>query len=363
MKTTAAVLHNPDGQLSLETVTLDEPRDDEIIVRVEACGICQMDIEARQMLPTPSVLGHEGAGIIEQVGKGVRDLRLGQRVIMSYAWCGHCPQCRDNKPYICDESWSINFSGTRFDGSATLFLDQQPLTAAFFQQSSFARHVITPAQNVVAVDIDDIPPHFLAALPCGVLTGAGTIANTLNVQRGKGLIVFGAGTVGLSAIMAARIRGAEPIFAVDIHQDRLDLATELGATHVINALESDVSDEVHQCFPTGVHYAVETSSNAHSFNAAIDCVEIGGQVAITSLPHPMEDFSFQPYQFYTKAASLHAVSVGSAVAKNFIPQMLRWHRDGQFPFDKLVTSYAFEDINQACADVGSGKTVKAVLTM
>jgi len=315
------------------------------------------------MLPTPSVLGHEGCGIIELVGKNVKDLKPGQRVIMSYAWCGNCPRCQDQKPYICDHSWPINFSGTRLDGSTTMFLNDKPLTAAFFQQSSFAQHVITSERNVVAVDGDDVPPSFLAALPCGVLTGAGTVVNTLDIQRGKGLMVFGAGTVGLSAIMAARIQGADPIIAIDIHEKRLKLARDLGATHCINARDCIVADKLRALFPAGVRYAIETSSHTDSFNAAIDCIENGGQIAITSLPHPMEDYSFKPYTLYTKGASLHAVSVGSAVAGDFIPQMLRWHRDGRFPFDRLVTTYPFEDINRACADVGAGKTIKAVLTM
>jgi len=363
MQTIAAVLHHPEESFSLETVSLDDLKDDEIIVRIEACGICQMDIDARKMLPTPSVFGHEGSGIVEQVGMTVKDLKPGQRVIISYAWCGDCPRCHDHKPYICDESWPINFSGTRLDGSATMFLNDKPLSAAFFQQSSFARHAITSERNVVAIDGDDIPPSFLAALPCGVLTGAGTVVNTLDVQPGKGLIVFGAGTVGLSAIMAARIRDANPIIAVDIHESRLKLAEDLGATHCLNARDSDVADKLHKLFPAGVHYAIETSSQTNSFNAAIECIETGGQIAITSLPHPMEDFAFKPYAFYTKAASIHAVSVGSAVASDFIPQMLQWHRNGQFPFDRLVTTYPFEDINRACADMSSGKTIKAVLTM
>ncbi len=363
MQTTAAVLHSPDEQLSLETVSLDDPRNDEIVVRIEACGICQLDIEARKMLPTPSVLGHEGTGIVEQVGADVKDLVPGQRVIISYAWCGHCPRCRENKPYICDESWLINFSGTRPDGSTTMFLNDKPLSAAFFQQSSFAQHVITSERNAIAVDGDDLPPGLLAALPCGVLTGAGTVVNTLNIRSGKSLIVFGAGTVGLSAVMAGQIAGANPIIAVDIHENRLKLAESLGATHSLNARNTDIAKKVKKMFPTGVHYAIESSAQASSFNTAIECIENGGQIAITALPHPMENFAFKPFAFFTKAASIHAVSVGSAVASDFIPQMLRWHRDGRFPFDRLVTTYPFEDINRACADIISGKTIKAVLTM
>ena len=362
MKTTAAILHDPHGELFLESVTLDNPRDDEVIVKIEACGICQLDIEARKMLPTPSVFGHEGVGVVLEVGSAVRGFHPGQRVIVSYAWCGTCPKCEQHQAYICDKSWEINFGGSRLDGSATLFQDDKPLSASFFQQSSFARHILTTERNLVTVT-GDTPTEYLAALPCGVMTGAGIVINTLDVQPSKSLVIFGAGTVGLSAVMAARIVGAKSIVAVDVVESRLALARELGATHCFNAQEVNIKEVLESHFPSGLSYAIETSAKAQSFTAAIDCIETGGKIAISSLPHPMEEFSFKPFNLYEKAASLHAISMGSAIAAEFIPQLLKWQREGNFPFEKLITCYDFQDINRACADMRSGKTIKAVLKM
>ena len=207
MKATAAVLYEPDGQFSLEPIELDEVRSDELLVRIKACGICHTDTKAKEMLSLPAVLGHEGAGIVEAVGKNVTRIKPGDRVLISYPWCGACPQCLAQQPFICTELMPICFGGTRLDGSHTIKLDGKPISGAFFQQSSFASHAITLERDVVPIS-GTTPFEHLAALPCGIQTGAGAILNSLDVQPRSSLLIIGAGTVGLSAVMAGKLKHA-----------------------------------------------------------------------------------------------------------------------------------------------------------
>ena len=191
---TAAVLYEPGGSFQLKTVTLDDLRADELLIRVQASGICHTDIAAQGLLTMPAVLGHEGMGIVEQIGSGVDGIKAGDRVVISYGFCNSCPGCQEGKPFICDNSVPTNFGGTRIDGSHTTKLDGTEITASFFQQSSFASHSITSARNVVRVE-NEMEPQLLAPLGCGIMTGAGSIVNTFKVGAKDSLLVFGAGTV------------------------------------------------------------------------------------------------------------------------------------------------------------------------
>lgn len=359
---TAAVLHGAGSPFVLETVQLDALRPDEVLVRVAASGICHTDLMARDLLPSPAVLGHEGCGVIEATGRAVSELRAGDWVVMSYAWCGTCTHCRQGQPYTCESNLPLNFSGRRQDGSATLRLGGQPVSAAFFQQSSFATRAITLARDVVKVPPGS-PPELLAALPCGVMTGAGAVLNALQVRAGEGLAVFGAGAVGLSAIMAARIVGAHPIVAIDIHPQRLELARELGATLALNATDPDVAARLHALAPRGLPYAVETSGSERAFSDALDCLGLGGTCAYVTVPGRGANIPFNPEKFFLKAARMQGVFLGSAVPAVFLPRLLAWQQQGRFPFERLVRTYGLADINRAVADAAGGVTVKPVLMM
>ena len=235
--TRAAVVNEPAGDFEIAGIELASLAPDEALIEIHACGVCHMDVEAKELMQTPCVLGHEGAGVVRETGADVKNVRPGDRVILGYGYCGQCPPCAQHAPYFCDQGWDLTFSGKRLDGSATMSLpDGSELAGAFFQQSSFARHAITPARGLVPIG-DDVPWSIAAALPCGFLTGAGSSLNVLNVGPESTLLVRGVGAVGMGAVVAAKMAGCKAVVATDLRQNRLELARELGATHIHNAGE------------------------------------------------------------------------------------------------------------------------------
>ncbi len=362
IEATAAVLYEPGSSFQLKTVTLDDLRPDELLIRVQACGICHTDIAAQGLVTMPAILGHEGMGTVEQVGSGVEGIKVGDRVIASYGFCNTCPRCHEGRPFICDNSVQTNFAGTRLDGSHTTKLDGSDITASFFQQSTFATHAITSFRTVVRVE-NSMESELLAPLGCGIMTGAGTILNTFKVGAKDSLVVFGTGTVGLSAIMAARLAGAAPIIAVDINRARLDLAQELGATHTLDATEGDVQSQIKDICPRGARFSLETSSAEQALNDAIDSLGMGGVCGMVTVPLYGEKYPFTPFGVYIKAATLQGIFFGSSVPNRFLPRIIEYYQAGRFPYDQLIHEYDFADINQALADMDSGAVVKPVLMM
>ncbi len=359
----AAVVRVPDGDFVLEEVALDEPRPDEALVEVHACGICHMDIEATGMMELPCIMGHEGAGIVRRVGSEVASVQPGDRVIMGYGHCGACEPCQRNEPYFCDESWGLAFSGKRRDGSGSAtFPDGQELSAAFFQQSSFASHAITPARSLVKM-AGDVPWPVAAAIPCGLLTGVGTALNILNVGAESSLLVRGVGAVGMGAVVGARMRGCKVIVASDVNKARLELAGELGATATVDASGCDVDDWRKEHLPRGFSNILDTTGNAAVFTNSVDCLATGGNFAYAILPAPMEEFSFRPFGLFEKCATLSAVSFGSAAPNELLPEMLDWWRQGEFPVERLITTFPFVCIGEAIEAARAGSVLKPVLVM
>lgn len=358
----AAIVRKPGGPFSLEDVELGTLRDNEVLVRIDACGICHTDIKFQELLPLPGVFGHEGTGVIEEVGNDVDDIRSGDRVVLSYPWCGVCPSCDRSEPYRCENIPALKFGGQRTDGSKPISQNGEPLTSAFFQQSSFATRAIALASAVIPIETDQ-PAEMLAALPCGVQTGAGAILNTFDVQEGEPLIIFGAGAVGLSAVMAGKLVNASPIIVVDVIASRLELALELGATYVFNAREVDVPAKVKELLRHGVRYAFESSATVAALKDAIDCLGQGGKVGIVSAPPAGETFPFSTRGLFERVASLHSIVQGFSIPREFLPKLIAYQEQGLFPYERLVTTYEFKDINQAVADTKSGAVIKPVLRM
>ena len=361
--TTAAVVHEPGGQFCLETVELDDPRGDEILIRVDACGVCHTDLIAQgELTPLPAVLGHEGTGVVEAVGNAAQRIRPGDRVVVSYPWCGACPHCAEGRPYICNDAIALSFNGARADGSRPISLNGAPIASAFFQQSTFAYHAVTPERDVVRID-GEIPAELLAALPCGIQTGAGSVINTFRASARDNLAVFGAGAVGLSAVMMASALGLSPIVAVDLHQMRLDLALELGATHAIDAREGEVARRLLEIVPDGLRFALETSSNEQALEDAVACLGMEGVCGMVTAPRFGEKYPFSPSEVMIKAACLRGIIQGSSVPATFLPRLIELQQQGQFPVERLIRTYDFADINQAFADSHAGTAIKPILKM
>lgn len=362
MQATAAILREPEGRFVLETIELDEPHRDEVVVRTEASGICHTDLLARERVPLPAVFGHEGAGVIEAVGAAVTRVRVGDRVVISYPWCGACARCDGGEPYLCARHMQLAFSGARLDGSRPLTLGGRSISSAFFQQSSFATRCIALERAVVPVRADR-PSRLVAAIPCGVQTGAGAVLNTLRVSAQHSLAVFGAGAVGLSAIMAGRLVGAFPLIAVDIVPERLAVARELGASHVLDAHTGEIAAQIREIARGGADVTLETSGNEQALNDAVLALTSGGACGMVIAPHLGRKYPFSPSEIFARAARLIGIIQGSAVPRPFLNKLLELHERGRFPFDRMVRHYEFTAINEAIADAQAGRTIKPVLEM
>ena len=358
----AAIARTRDGPLSVEQVLLDDQRPGELLVRIEACGICHTDQKFRERLPLPALLGHEGVGMVEAVGAEVRHVRVGDRVLISYPFCTACPACRRAEPWCCERIAELKFGGCRLDGSQPVSLQGAGITSAFFQQSSFATHAITLEQSVVPVS-DQLPAGTLAALPCGVQTGAGAVMNTFDARPGDSLMVFGAGAVGMSAIMAARVLGIAPILCAEPHAGRRALATELGATGVFDPGDPDLIEQVRAAVPGGVRFALDTSATVAGLENAIEVIGKGGAVGIVSYPDDGRPFPFSTQTLFARVGRLIAITQGSSVPGEFLPKLIDLHLAGEFPVDRLVRTYPFRNINDALADAEAGDVVKPVLLM
>lgn len=359
---TAAVSRGEESPFTFEELELDAPRADELLVRVTAAGVCHTDlrvIEGAVPGRWPSVLGHEGAGIVEEVGAAVTDLRPGDRVLLSFAWCGHCANCHGGRPMYCDDFFRLNFGCAREDGSTTMTAaDGSVVNGPFFGQSSFATHAVVAARDVVKVP-DDIPLELAAPLGCGIQTGAGAIINAMNVGIGASLLVSGAGPVGLAAIMAGRVVGASTIIAVDILQSRLDLARELGATHLIDGSDPDMVTRIQEITAGGVDFSFDTTGVPGVVLNGLQAVKPGGCAGLVA---GSPDGSTIPLAALGRKTVRFTLQ-GDSVPRVFLPQLMDLYRRGEFPLDRLVSTYPFADITKAIADTQSGAAVKAVLTM
>jgi len=350
----AAVLRKRGGPLTFEALQMEGPREDEVLVRIVATGICHTDIryvdDWYEDADGPLVLGHEGAGVVERVGNAVRGFRRGDHVVLSYQSCGHCEACGRQRPADCESLADLNFGFHRPDGSNAL--RRSGVRGHFFGQSSFASHVLATERNLVKVP-NDLPLDILAPLGCGMQTGAGTVMNSLKVPAGASIAVFGTGAVGLAAVMAARIAGARPIIGVDKVPARLKLALELGATDVIDTRRDGVTDRIRAITGSGVDYVVESSGSQRLYRLAVVLLNPGGTAAyLAGVEGP------DPLPGGRKALS---VIQGDAVPQVFIPRLIDLHRKGLFPFERLQRHYEFRQINRAIADARSGRTVKPVL--
>ncbi|PKO39302.1 MAG: NAD(P)-dependent alcohol dehydrogenase [Betaproteobacteria bacterium HGW-Betaproteobacteria-18] len=363
MQITAAVAREKGGAFSLETLELEEPRAGEVLVRVVATGVCHTDMVVRDgHLPTPMpvVLGHEGSGVVEKVGAGVSKVAVGDHVVMTFNSCGHCPSCAEHEPAYCHEFFPRNFFGTRADGSSALSRDGEVVHGNFFGQSSFASHAICHQQNVVKVP-KDADLALLGPLACGIQTGAGAVINALQLKAGKSFVVFGAGSVGLSALMAAKAKGAAQLVAVDTNDDRLAFAKTIGATHTFNPLRDDVVAALLAITGYGIDYAVDTTGIPAVMRNAVMSLAPRGTCGILGASPMGTELSLDEVHFMSGGRRLVGIVEGSANPDEFIPQLIEMYRRGDFPFDRMVRFYPFNEINAAIHDSETGKSIKPIV--
>ncbi|PLB45590.1 GroES-like protein, partial [Aspergillus steynii IBT 23096] len=318
--TSALVSHELNKPLVLEDVVLDEMRPDEAIVEIEASGVCHTDLSCMDgTIPAgfPNVFGHEGAGTVLQTGSAITHVQPGDKVLLSFNHCGDCEHCNDSHPAYCTSWVPLNFSGKRLDGTHTLRTAQgQAMHGTFFGQSSFMRHALVSASSMVKVDAATDLGLF-AALGCGFQTGAGCVLNTLRVL----------------------IAGAKTIVAVDLNEERLRMARELGATHVVDGKSQDVEGQIRKICEPGN----------------------GAQAATVGAPKPGSTVAIDIFQHLILGREYVGSTEGDVDAKTFIPFLIEEHAKGRFPIDKLISYYDIKDYQTAFQDMKATKIIKPVL--
>ena len=358
----AAVVRQKGGPFTVERVQIAPPRAGEVLVKMAAVGICHSDVACRdQVFPArlPQVFGHEGAGVVTQLGEGVTGLREGDHIVLSFASCGHCPNCDGDRPAACDHFDQLNANGQRPDGSSALSDGQGLIHGHFFGQSSFAEYAVVSARNAVVIE-PTIDLTMAAPFGCAVQTGAGCVINALQARAGHSILIIGVGSVGLSAVMAAKIQGCDPIITIDLFDARLQLSRVLGASHTFNANDPALLDGIRAICPRGVDFTVECSGSSQVQELALDALTSTGTCALLGVPGIGARFDVPCYAI-NRGRTVKGVVAGDSNPQSFLPRLLAHFQAGQLPVQRWVTHYRFDDINQAVADMEQGVTVKPVL--
>lgn len=364
MKTIAAIAIAPGQDFVVGEVELDAPREDEILVRIMAVGICHTDIAVReQHLPTPlpAVLGHEGAGVVEAVGHTVTKVKPGDRVLLTFRSCGTCQSCEASMPAYCANFGLLNGMGRRPDGSCTIHRAGEEISGAFFGQSSFAGLALSYERNTVRIP-EDVAFEVAAPLGCGVQTGAGAIMRSLNCQAETSVLVLGGGTVGLSAVLAAIVRGCSTVIVSEPSEQRRQMALELGATHAIDPSVDNLMERVRSICPSGVDHVLDTSGRTEAIGTGIELLGNRGSIALVGMPTaPSAAFSANLLAAVGRGITIKGVVEGDSDPDTFIPELIQLYQQGRFPVDRLIKKFPLSDINLAVQEQHAGTCVKAIL--
>ncbi|WAH55392.1 NAD(P)-dependent alcohol dehydrogenase [Pseudomonas silvicola] len=367
MKINGALSLNNDGPLIIQELDLADPKPSDVLVRIVATGICHTDLiaKANTALPLPALFGHEGAGVVEKVGSAVTRVVVGDHVLLTSASCGYCARCQAGNPSYCLEFHALNMGGGRCaDGSCTHTQAGKPVFSRFLGQSSFASHALVNERSAIKLH-PQLPLDVMAPLGCGVLTGAAAVLNTLQPRPGSSLVLFGAGAVGLSALMAAKIAGCSRLIVVDKISARLQVARDLGATHVVDASEANTMATIRELTGGGADYVVEASGVPKVMELAIEAVGQGGSVAIVGMAGSQATVNFNPVTLQSKGANIKGCMLAgeNSVPEPFIRKLIEFWKSGQLPIEKMLRFYEFDQINDAIADSLNGVTIKPVVRM
>ncbi len=361
----AAVMPGANQPFSIEPITVDAPRAGEILVDIKAVGICHSDlVMVSGVFGTafPAVFGHEGAGVVAAVGEGVTRVAPGDKVLLTFNSCGECVRCKADDPSYCVQFTPMNMLCTRADGSSRLHQHDRTLADNFFGQSSFASKAIATERNVIKLP-PDADLATLAPLGCGVQTGTGAVINSLEAKPGQSLVVIGGGAVGLSALLGGKIAGCTPLIVIEPQQSRREIATRLGADHVIDPAAGDITEAVRAILPAGADLVVDSSGFMPAMTSATGMLATKGKLGLIGLP---SDFTAQlpvpVIQWITIGGTVRGIVEGDSNPDVFLPQLIAHHAAGRLPVEAFITTYPFDQINQAIDDAHSGKSIKVVLT-
>jgi len=366
VKARAAVLEGAGANFTVQDIEVGDPGHGEVRVKLVATGLCHTDLGVQAggvPFALPGVIGHEGAGVVERVGAGVTEVSEGDKVLLSFTSCGECANCLSGHPAYCSTWLPRNLLGAlRPDDSGSLMReDGSEIGAHFFGQSSFGEYAIADARSLVKVS-PDADLRVLAPLGCGVLTGFGSMWNVLNPREGDSVAVYGTGAVGLSGIIAASLRKPAILIAIDVVDERLELARSLGATHTINGRDERVADRISEITTgAGVGLSFDTTGNPQVARGALDAAATGGTVLVCGAPPPGTEIPVD-IQGILPGKVLRGVTMGDTDPRELIPQLVQLHAEGKLPLDRLERHYTLDDIQAAAEDMHHGVTVKPVIT-
>lgn len=372
MKTRAAVIHEmqkprpyaTSRPLTVEELDLDPPGEGEVLVRIRAAGLCHSDLSTingdrpRQM---PMALGHEAAGEIAEAGPGVRDAKVGDHVILVFVpSCGHCLPCAEGRPALCEPGAKSNGAGTLFSGDIRLHRHGKPVYH-HVGVSAFSEYAVVSRNSIVKID-KSLPFEEAALFGCAVVTGAGAVINTARVAPGTTVAIVGLGGVGLMSLLAARTSGCRQIIAVDLIDDKLRLAHQLGATHTVNAADPKAVDHVKDISGGGVDFAFEMASSVKALELAYRVTRRGGTTVTGSLPHPSHTFALPATHLVAEERTLKGSYIGSCVPQRDIPRFIALYQQGMLPVDRLMSErVGLKDINEGFDRLAAGESVRQIL--
>lgn len=360
MRATAGVIREHGALPQLESVEVGPIRPDEVLVELEAVGVCRTDTEFGHFWSLPAVLGHEGVGVVTATGDQVSYVIPGDRVLMTFNHCGGCRPCLEGSPAYCRKFDALNFSGARPDGSSALHAGGEQLHAHFLGQSSFATHAVATERSIVKVP-RDIPAEILAPFGCGFQTGAGAVLNVLRPAPGHSIAIFGAGAVGLAAVAAAFAAGCRNITVVDLDPARLTKARLMGAVHTVDTSGPDLVPAVLSACPDGYDAAVDTTGVQAVLRAATAVLHTRGTCAVVGVG-PSEEISLD-WRTMLNGRTLTGVIAGSSRPRVFLPQLIDLYLAGQFPVDRLIEVQPFDHLPKAFDASRGGQVIKAVLKL
>ena len=372
MKMKAAILRTTSAQrpfsvskpLSIEEVELDPPKRGEVLIKIKAVGLCHSDLVAitgERAKPMPIVIGHEAAGIVEEIGQDVQGFAVGDHVVPSYvASCGRCEMCSVGRPALCEPATIANANAVLKDGTTRL---RQGSTRIHHHSgvAGFAEYSVIPEEALVKID-KSVPFEHAALFGCGVVTGVGSVFNTAQARPGQFIAVVGLGGVGLSAVLAALAIGSGKVLALDLSEEKLAFARELGVHHALNAGDADVQAQISALTGGGVHIAIETAGSNRALQMAYDITRRGGTTVTAGMPGPEAEITLSHLKIAAEERSIKGSYMGSCVAKRDIPRYLNMFQNGSLPVDKLMSRLiGFDDLNAAMDRLADAKTVREVL--
>jgi alcohol dehydrogenase len=374
MKTRAAVLnamgatapYAKSRPLTIETLELKSPGPGEVLVKMAAAGLCHSDlsvINGDRPRPTPMALGHEAAGVVEEPGPGVTDLKRGDHVVLIFIpSCGHCMPCAEGRPALCEKGAASNTAGTLLSGERRLFRGDGTPVNHHMGTSAFAEYAVVSRYSLVKID-PELPLDEAALFGCAVLTGVGAVVNTGQVRAGSSVAVVGLGGVGLASILGAVASGARSVIAVDISDEKLKLAGELGATQLFNAADPDVVQKVKDATKGGVDYAVEMAGSTHAFETAYRITRRGGTTITAGLPNPSATWPMPSTHLVAEERTIKGSYIGTCVPQRDLPRYIELYQQGKMPVKRLMThKIGLEDINEGFDRLHEGKAVRQVVT-